>query len=129
MNSIDDDELLARFIVSSKWYRADLTIKPDAFIPHPTGKLSVTKHSGISESKLWEIGKGVAASRQSNLHGRSDILAGKCKIKPLQVVLDEPPENHVHIENWPEEKHERKMLAIELAKASSHLIKTGMTAE
>lgn len=123
MTGIDNTELLARFIVSSKWYRADQTIKPEAFLPHPEGKLSVTRHSGITKTELWQIGREVALSRQANLHGRTDLLAGDCRKQGLHVVPDEPPKNHVHVENWPSEKSAQKMIALELAKVSSNLIR------
>ena len=121
---IGDEEILARFIVSSRWYRSDLTIKQDAFIPHPSGKLSVTRHSGISKNEIWDIGKEVATKRQATLHGRTDIKSGNCKKTGLDVILDEPPKNHVHIQNWPSEKSAIKMKALELAKFASKLVKT-----
>ena len=54
---IADDELVARFVLFSKWIRDDKTVRPDAFIPHPYPNLSVTRHRELSEFALWQIGQ------------------------------------------------------------------------
>jgi hypothetical protein len=39
VNSLSSDELLARFILYKRHLRQDLSVKPDAFIPHPRSVL------------------------------------------------------------------------------------------
>jgi hypothetical protein len=55
-----DNELLARFIFFSGWFRKDQTVRPDGFMPYPHSDLSVTRHWELSESQLWQIGHKAA---------------------------------------------------------------------
>jgi len=117
------DELLARFITSSRWFRKqDQTVKQDAFIPpeNPLA-LSVTRHLNLTQDDIWIIGRGVAGTMVRNLHGRADVktanvTAQRLNVVPQPVLPDNP--NHANITGWPLEKNERKMRALELAKAA-----------
>ena len=51
--AITDDELLARFMLFSRWIREDRTLRPDGFMPSPNSDLSVTRQFGLSEVALW----------------------------------------------------------------------------
>ena len=53
-------EMLARYILFSKHIRADRTIKPDAFVPHPRAELSVTRHLMTADDELWSVGHDIA---------------------------------------------------------------------
>lgn len=116
------NELLARYITSSRWFRKqDRTVKQDAFIPPENPlELSVTRHLTLTEDNLWKIGKGIVKDTPRTLHGRADVetkqvLAQKLEVVP-QPVSDNP--NHANIVGWPVEKNERKMRALELAKVT-----------
>lgn len=116
------DELLARYITSSRWFRQqDQTVKQDAFIPPENPlELSVTRHSTLIEDDIWRIGRSVAGGMGRNLHGRADIKTD-CVIEQRLSVIPHPvPDNpnHANIVGWPLEKNERKMRALELAKAA-----------
>jgi len=119
---VEPDELLARFILFSRHIRqSDGTIKPDAFVPHPHTDCSVSRHTGIPEHDLWGLGKSVAIQRNRTLYGRADIVAEEVRrFRPLDLVAAEPPPNHVNITNWPGEKSEQKMLAMELAQLAKY---------
>ncbi|MEO0457145.1 MAG: hypothetical protein AAF152_11290 [Cyanobacteria bacterium P01_A01_bin.114] len=121
---VTDDELLARYIVFSKFIRNDQTIKPGAFMPHPHRNLSVTRHLNAIEQELWAVGHHVAHFQNRSLYGRSDIQAQDCAVSSLKVKSKPLPNNpnHADIEDWPEEKQDQKSIALELAAAASNLI-------
>jgi hypothetical protein len=109
--SVADGELLARFVLYGRWVRADRTVKPDAFIPHPHPDLSVSRHTGISEDELWQLGQAVANARPATLYGRADVEAQNIKSVSLKIEPSEPPKNHANITGWPLEKSQQKNIA------------------
>ena len=113
------EELLARYIVFSKWLRQDKTVKPGAFSPPENPlELSTTRHLTLSEDRIWDIGRKVAARRSRNLHGRADIKVSHATLRSLSVVADPTPDNpnHANIIGWPDNKDAQKSLALKLAK-------------
>lgn len=111
------DEQLARFILHRSHLRQDRTVKPDAFIPHPWPNLSVTRHSHLSETELWNIARNVAQQTAKVLHGRADVQASDFEQHALQVIavpLTENP-NHANVSGWPLEKSAQKAIAQEIA--------------
>lgn len=121
------EELLARYVLhSSHIRRHDQTIKPDAFIPHPHGELSVTRHVTATEEELWGVGEAVAQRRNRTLYGRADLRAANCADQRLRVqaaLLPDNP-NHANIVGWPAEKSEQKAIALQLA-ANAVLVARG----
>src|ERR1035437_3373512 len=98
---ITDDEILARFVLFSNWIRkGDHSVRQDAFIPYPWPNLSVTRHVGLSETELWEIGEVVANSRPATLYGRADIQAKAVRRESLQIEATPNPRNHANISDW-----------------------------
>jgi hypothetical protein len=121
---VANDEMLARFILFSRWFREDRTIRPDAFIPHPYPDLSVTRHTGISETQLWQFGEQVAQETERTLYGRSDVLGQavrNVKLEPVAAPMQDNP-NHVNIVGWPATKAEQKSFAQKLAANASPLV-------
>jgi len=112
---VNDHEWLARFILFSNWIRGDQTIRPDAFIPHPYPDLSVTRHVGLLESELWQIGQTVANKRPAKLYGRADVQALTVKAQSLRIEPTPEPRNHANITGWPADKPGQKIIAIEIA--------------
>jgi hypothetical protein len=121
--AVSNSEMLARYVLYARWIRADLTPKPDAFIPHPYPDLSVTRHAGLTEPAIWDIGRWIAQTRSLPLAGRADVLAGDVVAQDLAVVADPQPDNgnHANVTGWPPEKAAQKMKALELAKAARFL--------
>ena len=116
-------ELLARFVMFSRWIKSDGTPKPDAFLPPRDLNLSVTRHSGLSREQLWDRGRTVAAGREKPLLGRADLSAASARdsgAPHLDVVAAPLPENaqHAHIIGWPHDKSRQKMLALKLAEVA-----------
>lgn len=119
---LSEHELLARFILFSKWFRSDSTVKPEAFMPHPHVDLSVTRHQSLTEQEIWSIGQNVANVRKVSFYGRadirtSDVLRQSLKIKSAPV-LNNP--NHANIIGWPEQKPVQKIIALQLAAAAKY---------
>jgi hypothetical protein len=123
---VDDDELLARFILNSNEFRSDETVKPKLFLPFSRVVLSVNRHRDCIEEEIWEVGAYVAQTRKCTFYGRSDIAAKACNIAPLKVVAvpikDKPDQpdnpNHADITGYPATKAEQMSLATKLAAAA-----------
>jgi hypothetical protein len=109
-------EYLSRFIVDKNHFRANRTIKHQAFMPNSNGKTSVCRISGISDIEIWEIGLEVARIRKMPLFGRADIRVFNVLSKSLVVVpTNPPPIRHADIVGWPPDKDQRISIAQELA--------------
>ena len=123
--AIEDDELLARFIVNSNEFHADDTVAPRLFMPYARVVLSVNRHRDATLEETWAIARQVAATRQKALYGRSDIKAAACKIDSLSVaatpIIPENP-NHADIVGYPSQKDDQKSLAQKLAATASKRI-------
>jgi hypothetical protein len=118
---INTFEYLSRFIVDRNYFRANQTIKHQAFMPNSAGKTSVCRISGITDNQIWEIAIEVARMRVKPLFGRADIRVFNVLSKSLLVVpTDPPPIRHADIVGWPEDKPKRISIAQELA-AETHL--------
>ena len=119
------DEALARFVMFQDWVRADRTVRPDAFIPPKDLQLSMTRHIGLSESRIWEIGEMVATERDVDLIGRADVAVRNIASVGLSVQPAPIPENpnHAHVTGWPEDKPSKKILAQQLAAVAAYVPK------
>jgi hypothetical protein len=115
---VTEDETVARFVLSSNHVRrADSTLKPDAFIPHPHLDLSVTRHRSATEDELWSIGEGIAGERRRTLYGRGDVIVSAFTIRSLTVRANPTPgnPNHADVGDWPIEKSAQKNIAQQIA--------------
>ena len=114
---VQSEELLARFILFSGWFRpSDNAVKQDAFIPH-LNELSVTRHEQATAEEIWADGERVATLRKRTLYGRADVGLAALKEQSLAVeanpIIGNP--NHAIAKNWPMEKSEQKMKALQIA--------------
>jgi hypothetical protein len=114
LQPVTDDELLARFVLFSNWIRHDRTVRPDAFIPYPYPDLSVTRHTRVSESELWQLGQNVSDKIGRPLYGRADINAFAVKMQSLRIEPTPEPKNHANITGWPADKPGQKIIAQEI---------------
>jgi hypothetical protein len=120
--AVTDEELLARFLLFSRWVREDRTLRPDGCMPSRDAELSVTRHRGLSEMALWQIGHIIADARPSaTLYGRADLKAVDARRQRLRVDAAPLPahSNHAIITGWPPEKPPQKSVAIELAASAT----------
>ncbi len=122
---VDDDELLARFIVKLDVVRADGAVKYQLFLPYSRVELSVNRHRDASIEETWSFGMTVAELLGKTLLGRADIRVSACRISPLKVVESpiqnnestkrSPNPNHADIVGFPPDKPDQKSLALKLA--------------
>lgn len=121
-SNINDNELLARFIVSKRWIKSsDHAIRFNAFMPPPDRELSVTRHLDLSEKELWRRGNSVALQMQKELHGRADISVIQTRAQKIDVVPDPLPDNanHACLIDWPTEKEKQILIAKEIAASAN----------
>lgn len=117
-SKLRDDENVARFVMFSRWVKKDQSIRPDAFMPPPNKELSVTRHRGISEKKLWKHGQLVARNRQKKLYGRADLNVAVARDQNIESVPSPilwKNWNHACLVGWPSDKSLQKSIAQELA--------------
>lgn len=116
---VDSQELLSRFVLSKRHVRSDDgTLKADAFVPHPHGELSVTRHLEATDDEVWQVGSDVAEARNRTLYGRGDALAATYLGLNLSVIPDpvDGNPNHVDVREWPlNDKPAQKLIAQEIA--------------
>ena len=115
--AVDSKEMLARFILSKSYFRADKTLKPNAFMPPSNLLLSVTRHRDALDKEIWDIGQDIASTQGRTLYGRGDLQASTCIENGLNVQAEPVPgnPNHADISNWPSGIPEQKIIALELA--------------
>jgi hypothetical protein len=96
---VADGENLARFLLSSSQFNAQMA-KPAAFLPSARGReTSVFRHGSEPRDALWAIGEHVARNR--TLHGAAIVKAGDVRAVSLEVIANEPPPRHAAIRDWP----------------------------
>ena len=91
-------------------------------MPPSNMKLSVFRIDNLTESQIWKIGQKRVANRmrtRRNLYGRADVKALNVFETGLEIHHDNIPPRHADIVNWPDEKSERKEIALELAANAS----------
>jgi hypothetical protein len=92
---VSDEEDLARFLASSRWYNS-IGPKSAAFLPNPKdGETSVFRHSGDPLDELWSLFAG------PSLHGAAIVKARDVRSAELEVIASEPPPKHAAIRGWP----------------------------
>ena len=122
--SVAPDEVLARYVLYSRHVREDLTLRPEAFIPHPYEELSVTRHREATENEVWSVGDDVAKETKRTLHGRGDVTANRFLAQQLRVIAKPVARNpnHADVSGWPKEKYIQKLMAQEIAKHAKYLV-------
>lgn len=120
MDQIKPEEYLTRYILHKGHFSiTQKRPKYVVFMPSPYGETSVFCISNLSDNEIWNIGdREVAQKRGLPLLGRADILAFHVFNKNLKLIPDNCPPRHANIVNWPTEKSEQKLIAIELAESS-----------
>jgi len=118
-------EFLSRYIIQKKYYRADGTVRHNAFMPSIDGEVSVYLIINLKEDQIWETGRvNVAVVLDKPLLGRADIITSSVLNQKLRVESDPAPHpRHANIIGWPPDKGEQKEIALVLAAESQlHLI-------
>lgn len=114
---LPDNGLLARHALEKSHYRADGTVKPNAFRPAPNGETSVFHITDLGHEAIEAIGnKYVAAPQGRKLKGWSEITVKSVVDCGLILDPDNNPERHVTITGWPEERSEQLAIQMDLSK-------------
>lgn len=119
-SKVSPSESLARYLTHKNHYSPlHNSVRPAAFQPPSTLRLSVFRIAGLTLKEVWEIGEvdviNAMHPPRKNLHGFADIKAAVVYEKSLDVDPDNNPPRHADIVGWPEEKSERNLIAQELA--------------
>ena len=117
-DSVVASEQIARYILSKRYFSvSNRTVKYGAYLPAPNGETSVYRISNIVEKEIWDIGrKYVAGPSKRTLRARGDTTAVAISKTVLEISPETTPHPlHANIVNWPSEKDEQKMLAVEIA--------------
>ena len=85
---IKNEEPLARYIFSKSHFRADGSIKNQAFMPYEH-KVSVIRHKNCPEACLLKIGRDIEKKRNENLKAVASLSAKVVRsIEGLDVESD-----------------------------------------
>lgn len=122
--AVSAGEKLARYILHSAYLRQDQTVRSNGFIPHPYKDLSVTRHLGLSEDRIWAIGSDVAGKTGKKLYARADVPAGAVLDQQLQIhpAPFEGNPNHANIAGWPADKPSQMSIAQKIAASAGKAI-------
>ncbi len=115
-------EVLSRFLTSasSHFNRTKGIVKKNAYMPARDGETSTFRTEGLAAPQIWAIGdEFVAASLRKPILGRGETTVAEVTAVGLSVNPDNDPPRHAGIRGWPEEKHEKMVLAQELAKVAT----------
>jgi len=94
-------------------------------MPNQNGEVSVYRTKDLTCQQINEIGQlHVAEIQNKKLLGRAEIVTSSILKQDLKVEPEPRPHpRHANIVEWPADKSEYKMIAIELAaEAQLHLI-------
>ena len=123
---VSAEENITRFINQKAYFRSDdVTVRHNAFMPNRDGEVSVYRITGIDDSEIYAIGTEYFAEITGKpLMGRADIIVSEILKHDLRIQPHQDPHpRHANICGYPDEKSERKLVAIELAAgAQLHLI-------
>lgn len=121
---VNDNEDLSRFLTQSNQFNTT-GAKPAAFLPSVEHQNTSVFRIGNEPDRLRKVFKDTATGDRS-LKGVAICRAEVIRAILLDVVAEEPPPAHANIEGWPwreddpeEEKAKRKLLAAQIAGASS----------
>jgi len=116
-DSVAANELIARYILSKRHFStSNRIVKYGAYLPAPNGETSVYRVSSLSNEEIWKIGRRyVVEPTNRTLYARGDTTASVILKTELGITPEKSPHPlHANIVNWPLEKDEKKMLAMEI---------------
>lgn len=113
---VGPNEELARCAVEKSYFRADNTVRHNAYMLGREKAVFVFRQGGLSDDEIWELGMThVARPRAKPLLGRAVIHTRHVSSQELSVESTEPPPRHADILGWPDEHEKQKEKALELA--------------
>ena len=124
-HTVGANEILSRYIFSTRYFsRHTLRVKAEAYMPS-RGEVSVFRINGLDETAIWDIGCGIAKTRERTLYARGDTKAIEVRRLGLEILPREPPPCHANIVGWPEgDKPRQKLIALQVAAVASLVLRT-----
>ncbi len=122
-------ERLSRFILTKSYIKsAKKRVTPQAFMPsNKNGETSVYRTGQCMDEIIWEIGDKYVTARHREskpIVGRGDLIAQDVIKQGLRIIASPAPHpRHADIVDWPAEKSQRLMRAIELAQQATLVIR------
>lgn len=105
---VADAELLARFVFSDSHVNRSGNVKKGAFMPAPEqSALSVTRLNGLQSNDMEHYAAQARGTRPSEAKGFAVLQTGRVRAEGFQVVADEPPPRHAHIQHFPPGKDDQ----------------------
>lgn len=112
---------LARFLTQSNHFnRGKSVVKQAAFNPPPSLRLSVFRIDGLNSKSVVQLSSKHILGK--TLYGWAKLTEKNVQKNGLSLDLNEDPERHADIVGWPEDKDRRKIIALELANASTLML-------
>lgn len=98
--TVADEEDVARFLTQSSHFTSQ-HVQPNAFLPGKDRETSVSRHGREPIESLRSIGLAVAEASGRKLYGAAVFKAREVRAASLEIVPDEPPDQHAVIRRWP----------------------------
>lgn len=113
---VADEEQLARFVFSDSHVNRSGIVKKGAFMPAPEQTaLSVTRVDDVDANDMERYAAQARGTRPSEAKGYAVLRAGVVRSEGFQVLADEPPPRHAHIQHFPTAKDDQIERAQSLA--------------
>jgi hypothetical protein len=125
---VHDSEMVARFLTQSSHFNTKGP-KVRAFLPETDAReTSVCRLGQLSTQSLWHLAASSLPDRK--IYGAAMILAKAIRsVIPLDVVSDEPPNQHAAIRKWPWDEADSDMgiarhreMALELVRNTAEVL-------
>lgn len=129
-NKVSPSEHLARYLTQGDHFNSKRnSVKHSAFMPPADNlRLSVFRIDGLRRDEVWEIGQtkvvDVMPSPMKHLYGMADIMASLVERNRLRVDPDNNPSRHADVVDWPQDKSERKLIALGLAAEATLILRS-----
>lgn len=125
---VDAREQLSRFLANNNYFTASTgRVKQAGFLPPKhRNEISAFRTTHLNERTIWDLAtKYVDQPTEGRLmKARADLLAGSAIDSGLEVFCDGTPHStHSIITGWPTDKDERKAIALDLAGASTLVVR------
>jgi hypothetical protein len=112
--------MVARFVFDTRHFSGrDRRIKASAFMPID-GATSVFQINELTEEQIWALGVLAGQLRGKLPYVRGDLPIERIRETSLEVVIDNDPQYHGAIVNWPAGKEDQIAKAQELSRIVSN---------
>lgn len=114
----DETDGVSRFIFDRKHFAPENhRVKPRALEPgHADNMTSVYRTGGLQEGDIWQLSIAyVEPDRGKPTLARADLRVSAITRLNLRVIADNTPPRHANIADWPTDRSEAMLRAIQLA--------------